>query len=330
MSATNPTPLPENIRAARLLDEVATLLEEQRANRFRVLAYRRAARLVRALRRPVSGILAAEGVEGLERLPDVGPVIARGLRDIVVTGRLPMLDRLRGERDPVQLLRQLPYLGPAVAERLHHDYGIGSLEELELALHDGRLDRDPWLGPKRRAVLAEALAARLRRRPPPVAVRPPDAEPSVRQLLLVDRAYRLGAKRKTLPVIAPRRFNPDRVAWLPILHLRRFGRDFTAVFSNTERAHRLGRTRDWVVIYYDGADGERQATVVTARVGPLRGRRVVRGREAECLRHYGVMLEPPETVMWFEAEGPGQQGPATARAAATRAEEAPPTGRSVR
>jgi hypothetical protein len=44
--------------------------------------------------------------------------------------------------------------------------------------------------------------------------------------------------------------------------------------------------RDWVVIYWDGRDGERQCTVVTERRGPLARRRVVRGRESECFSHY--------------------------------------------
>jgi len=52
---------------------------------------------------------------------------------------------------------------------------------------------------------------------------------------------------------------------------------------NTAMAHELGRTRDWVVIYfYDDHHQEGQHTVVTETQGPLRGRRVVRGLQAEC------------------------------------------------
>lgn len=316
----SPGPIPENTRAARLLGHVADLLEEQRASPFRVMAYRRAADVVGQLERPLAAIHAVEGLSGLERLPAVGPAIARGLREIVLSGRLPMLERLRGERDPVMALRELPYIGPALAERLHHDCHIDTLEELELALHDGRLARDRWLGPKRQAVLREALAARFRRTR--AVVPPPASLPSVRELLDVDREYRLGARRGTLPRIAPRRFNPERVAWLPILHARRGDRDYTALFSNTARAHQLGRTRDWVVLYFDGVDREHQTTVITARSGPLRGRRVVRGREAECLRHYGVGDEPPEAVLWFEGIGPGQEVSATERAATRGSREA--------
>lgn len=58
--------------------------------------------------------------------------------------------------------------------------------------------------------------------------------------------------------------------------------------SNTARAHRLGASRDWVVLYLERGRDEGQWTVVTAHRGPLAGRRIVRGREAECLTHYGL------------------------------------------
>ena len=88
--------------------------------------------------------------------------------------------------------------------------------------------------------------------------------------------------------IAPRRFNPEGEAWLPILHSTREERHYTALFSNTARAHELGKTGDWVVLYVDEGDGERQCTVITSARGPLRGKRIVRGREEECARHYAA------------------------------------------
>lgn len=58
---------------------------------------------------------------------------------------------------------------------------------------------------------------------------------------------------------------------------------FTALYSNSARAHELGRTHDWVVVYYyDNDHREGQHTVVTETQGPLTGTRVVRGHEAEC------------------------------------------------
>ena len=60
----------------------------------------------------------------------------------------------------------------------------------------------------------------------------------------------------------------------------------TALYSNTKRAHDLGKTRDWVVLYFEHEGAEGQATVVTEQSGPLQGKRVVRGREDECRRYY--------------------------------------------
>ena len=101
------------------------------------------------------------------------------------------------------------------------------------------------------------------------------------EILDVAREYREKAAGKQLVKIAPRRFNHKRVAWLPILHTTRGRRHYTALFSNTALAHRLNRTDDWVVIYWDDGRGERQCTVVTGDRGSLSGQRVVRGREAD-------------------------------------------------
>jgi len=122
----------------------------------------------------------------------------------------------------------------------------------------------------------------------------------VAELLDVDREYRRQARRGALQQIAPRKLNPRSEPWLPILHTVRGPRRYTALFSNTEQAHRLGRTHDWVVLYYDAGQGENQCTVVTEFRGPLRRRRVVRGREWECAQHYGIPLEPEGEVLWFK------------------------------
>jgi DNA polymerase (family X) len=274
-----------NVSVADRLDEVAQILEEQRANVFRVGAYRRAAAMLRGLTQPIDQIVKTEGVEGLQKLPGIGETLARFIHQLVMTGRLPMLDRLRGESDPIALLRTVPGIGKVMAERLHDQLGIEGLEELEIAAHDGRLAGITGLGSKRIAGIRDSLAARLGRvriqRTYWQANRPP-----VSEVLDVDAEYRRRAASGELPKIAPRRFNPGHRRWLPILHTVRNERHYTAVFSNTPRAHQLHRTSDWVVIYYDGTGGERQCTVITSTYGPFSGRRIIRGREPECMEHY--------------------------------------------
>jgi len=275
----------ENAAIAARFEEVAGLLEQQNANLFRIEAYRRAARTLRRLERPVSDILQKEGIAGLDALPAIGPNLARAIFILSSTGRLPMLERLRGESDPTTLLASVPGVGPKLADRLHHDLHISSLEDLEAAAWDGRLAKVVGFGAKRVAGIRDALASRLARARGPAPAAPRE-EPSVSELLDVDREYRTRVAAGDLPMIAPRRFNPARSAWLPILHTQRRGRQYTALFSNTARAHALGRTRDWVVLYADGARGEGQWTVVTETAGELERARVVRGRETECLGHY--------------------------------------------
>lgn len=284
-----------NPEVAASLEEAGALLEQQQASPFRVRAYRNAAAAVRALPVSVAALYRDGGLDGLERIPGVGHGIARAIRDVLLTGQLPMLQRLRGESDPELLFATVPGIGPRLAERLHRELGLSTLEELESAAHDGRLDALPDFGVKRVAAVIDALHRRLGRvrgRSPAPTMPPPIGE-----LLDVDREYRSSAKAGRLPRIAPRRFNPEHLAWLPVLHTRRGSRHYTALFSNTAQAHRLGRTGEWVVIYGDGDREEFQATVVTARTGSLRGRRVVRGREADCAEFYRPRMRRPELML---------------------------------
>ncbi len=272
---------PFNHQIADRLREAAELLEQQQANPFRVAAYRRGAETVAGLGQSVAALLEREGIEGLDALSGIGPVLAQAIAQMVRTGRWAQLERLRGAVAPEQLFQSIPELGPELARRIHEHLDIDTLEALELAAHDGRLEHVPGIGPRRAAMLRAALAGMLARARPRVER---TLEPPVGLLLDVDREYRAKAGQDVLPKIAPRRFNPSGEAWLPILHTERGEWRFTALFSNTPRAHDLGRSRDWVVVYFHQDSGpEGQRTLVTETRGPLAGRRVVRGREPECL-----------------------------------------------
>lgn len=269
-----------NAEVAERLEEIAGLLEAQEAEGFRVRAYRQGASELRGLERPVAEIVDEEGREGLERIPHVGRGLARAIEELVRSGRLAMLDRLRGETAPEDVFTGLPGVGEVLARRIHEELGVDTLEELEAAAHDGRLAKLKGVGERRAEALREVLAGRLGRRRRRGA--PPKERPPVALLLDVDRAYREAAARGKLRKIAPKRLNPNKEAWLPVMHVQREGWDFTALYSNTAQAHQLGKTYDWVVLYWvkDGHEG--QSTVVTKAAGAKAGhQRVVRGRESE-------------------------------------------------
>ena len=267
------------------LEEAAELLEAQEANPFRVRAYRRGSQTVRRLSKDPNEILDSEGLEGLVRLPNVGYRLARAIDEMSHTGRWIQLVRMRGDAEPTELFQSIPGIGPETARQLQDTLHIDTLEALEIAAHDGRIEGVPGIGPRKAAAIRASLEAMLARRSR--RGEGDHEEPSVAEILKVDDIYRRRAKDGSLKKIAPRRFNPDGEAWLPILHLDQDEWSFTALYSNTARAHELHRTQDWVVIYFGKIDGrEHMRTVVTETHGPLEGRRVVRGREVECRRHY--------------------------------------------
>jgi DNA polymerase (family X) len=168
-------PIALNEDIAGRLDEVSRILAEQEANRFRVQAYEQAATVLRGLSCSVSEVFAKEGIAGLEKIPGVGETIARSIRDILLHGKLAMLQRLRGEHDPLALLRSVPGVGKVTAWKLYEDLGIESLEELEAAAHDGRLGRSqewaPSASPESAILSRNDSAAFIRNRPSPFSAR---------------------------------------------------------------------------------------------------------------------------------------------------------------
>jgi hypothetical protein len=271
------------------LREAADLLHSQKANPFRVGAYRRAADQIGTLGFDIRDLFERQGIDGLDGLPHVGKGIASSIAEMLVTGRWMQLERLRGVADPVELFQTIPGIGKEFAIRIHDTLHVDTLEALELAALEGRLNQVSGLGNRRIAAIRASLSSMLGRvRGHSIRWHAERADgPAVEALLAVDREYLAAAAQGKLPTIAPKRFNPAAKRWLPVLHTERDGWHFTAMYSNTARAHELGRTHDWVIIYfYDDSHLEGQRTVVTESRGNLSGKRVVRGKESECETFY--------------------------------------------
>lgn len=276
-----------NKEIASKLREIATLLNEQKANPFRVNAYLNAAKSIATMTEPVEDLLSREGFTALLELPGIGEGIARSVNEFVMTGRMSRLESLQTGHDPIALFEQIPGIGPRSAHRIIETLHIDTLEALELAAHNGRLKNVPGFSTKKielvQSWLTHVLGYRRTRPEPQQTI----VEPPVALLLKIDEQYRKKAQAGELPTIAPKRFNPSGEAWLPILHATKQGWHFTALYSNTARAHQLERVKDWVVIsFYDDRHHEGQHTVVTETRGVATGQRVVRGREMECNDYY--------------------------------------------
>jgi DNA polymerase/3'-5' exonuclease PolX len=146
-----------NDEIADTLDHVADLLEVEHKNTFRVRSYRNAA----------------------------------------ATGRFGLEDQLESEVQPGTLFTEVPGIGPELAKRIHERLGISTLEELETAAHDGRLERIEGIGVERAEGVHIALAGmlsrssrrQLRQATEPNASSTED-RPSADSLLAIDDEYR--------------------------------------------------------------------------------------------------------------------------------------------
>jgi putative hydrolase len=166
---------------------------------------------------------------------------------------------------------------PGVGERL-----AGLIEEY---LNSGEMELLESLRKEVTQEDLEKVRVKKKEHPPAAPGAPLIAVPLI---LDIDAEYREKAAARKLKLIAPKLLNPEKKAWLPILAASRKGWKFTVMFSNTAAAHKLARTNDWVVVYYESGKGENQCTVVTEQRGPMKGKRVIRGREAECRKFYGL------------------------------------------
>lgn len=288
---------PTNLDIAAALEKLADRLAEREANPHRVQAYQYAAQTIRHAEQPLADMLEEGGADALKILPGIGDRIASRIAGFVETGHLVLLDQIRDEFVPENLFTRVFGVGPELARRIYDELGIETLEDLEVAAYDGRLEAVEGIGPRRvqamRAQLHALLSqqsnrrARLRQEGPRDGAMGRSAQAPVKLLLNIDREYRERAAQGDLRKIAPRRFNPSGEAWLPVLNTERGPWRLSALYSNTARAHELGRTDDWVVVYAERAgQTQQQYTIVTEVRGDLEGLRIVRGREAECRRFY--------------------------------------------
>ncbi|NND33858.1 MAG: DNA-binding protein [Saprospiraceae bacterium] len=277
-----------------LLHQIADLLDIQDASPFRIQAYRRAAQEVSKFPEDLKELAKKKELKKIEAIPAIGHSIANIITDYTLAGYSRYLNRLKGEVSFENLIESIPGIGPALTKQIMKKLDIDTLEELEQAVHDGRLAKVPGIGSARVQLIEMALAGLLSKkdlsknwmtRHQGTGIR---KIPGVEILLDLDLTYREMAAAGQLKMIAPKRFNPTKAAWLPIYHVDRGPWHFTVLYSNTARAHQLGKEKDWVIIYFHKNGQEGQVTIVTETKGPLKGKRVVRGWEEESEKHYSL------------------------------------------
>lgn len=146
-----------NADIAAIFEEIADLLEIENANVFRVRAYRNAARILQELGKDIRTMV--EKGEDLMKLPGIGEDLANKVREIVETGHCAMLDKLHKQLPPtITELLKIPGLGPNRVRTLYHELDIHTMEQLQRAVRDHRIQALPGFGEKTEIRIADALA----------------------------------------------------------------------------------------------------------------------------------------------------------------------------
>lgn len=147
----------DNQTIARVLAEIADLLEIKGENAFRIRAYRTAAETVAANPAPLVEATSAD----LQQLPGIGKDLAAKIREIADTGDAQYHRDLVAEFPPTILdLLHLQGIGPKTVALLHGSLGIRTIDDLELAARGGRLRALRGMGAKKEALILKALEER--------------------------------------------------------------------------------------------------------------------------------------------------------------------------
>jgi len=152
-----------NEEVALAFDEMADLLDIRGENSFRIRAYRRAAQVVRGLPHELSQM---QGTEAFEALPGIGADLAGKIAELLRTGRLTALEKLRLKIPPgVRELLRIPGLGPVRVRSLVTKLKVRGATDLRHAIQKGHLAKLKGFGPVLRSQIATAIAERDRTAP---------------------------------------------------------------------------------------------------------------------------------------------------------------------
>jgi DNA polymerase (family 10) len=150
-----------NREIADIFKRIGDILDIQGENRFKVLAYRRAAESILNLGQDLRAYWQAGT---LQEIPGIGPAIAEKTEELLTTGRLEFYEQLQDQVPTgVVSLLEIPDVGPKTAKLLWEELGLQSVAELEEAARAGQLRGLPGLGAKSEAKILAGIEALHRR-----------------------------------------------------------------------------------------------------------------------------------------------------------------------
>jgi DNA polymerase (family 10) len=144
-----------NREVAATLSRIADLWEFKGVNRYKIVAFRRAAMVIENMAEDVEDLWRQDR---LEEIGGIGAGIAGRIGEYLATGRLKSLDEA-AEGVPEGLIRlmELPGVGPSTIRLVHDALGVADAAGLERAAREGRLRGLPGMGAKKEQNILRAL-----------------------------------------------------------------------------------------------------------------------------------------------------------------------------
>lgn len=148
----------DNAEIARVLQQIADMLEFKNENSFKMRSYQMAAETIGSMGTPIAEIAERGGTNELQKLPGIGKTISGQILEIVQTGKSQYFEELTQDVPASVLdLRRVSGIGLKTAQLLYRDFGIKSLEELKSLAESGGLKSVPGLGEKSLARITKSL-----------------------------------------------------------------------------------------------------------------------------------------------------------------------------
>lgn len=150
-----------NREIANVFKRIGDMMDILGENRFKVLAYRRAADNILSLGQDIRAYWQAGT---LQEIPGIGKAIADKIDELLTTGRLEFYERLEDRMPPgVVSLLEIPDVGPKTARRLWEELGLQSVAEVEAAARAGKLRTLKGMGAKSEGKILDGIEVLYRR-----------------------------------------------------------------------------------------------------------------------------------------------------------------------
>lgn len=135
-----------NREVAKVLENIADILQLTDENPFKALAYRKAARSIYHLDEDINKVNADNRLAGI---PGIGKAVKHKIEELLAKGSLEYYDQLLMKVPPGVLdMLAIPGVGHKTVKLIHEELGVDTMEELYQAAQEHRIRALPGMGGK--------------------------------------------------------------------------------------------------------------------------------------------------------------------------------------